>query len=567
MRPRHYVVVLLLLAGRPAFGLTLSLQGDLGYQLSHQWGLQELNESQLGWGLGLQTANGRTFNPGYLDWNASALYRTSHDGRVDGSTDLDALTFNASASLLRSTPASFRVGAQRVVSDFAEESGEIRVGATASTQLSGAFDLRVPKYPTLSAVVGRSLGRTRSLGGAETETAASTLTLGTHHGFGPHTFFATYATSWNDGSLAPSNYDAHNVSLGMKVGTSTGVSLHVASGYTARIPTVLSRENPSLEDSRFTASTSWRASERWNTSASYGYFRTLLDQAEVTSERLSHVFSFGGTHRTSRELTTSMLLGGSFSVDRAHQQSLRDATQSLGLGLGWTRQIDRTQLALGATGSAGVLEPSSGPVGLSWGTGGSASLFTGVGPFEGGATYAASVEEAARSHDAQHRLLVRSRLWLWSALLEANLGANDGSSESELSNVHSTSLTADAAGRWRGFALRGGLRYGVARSLLDPLTRLPSPSSQNTLARFAELSWSSALFRKVPVELAAHSVEVTQPDESIDLEHGLRVHLSVRLGELTFSLQERFGVGRRNRGPWRLVNSVYAALGRSLELL
>lgn len=543
-----FASALALAAAPPAAAWTVNGAADVGFQRADTF--DPVASSVAGawdWGVGLGIGD-LPVSPGLLQLSLNGAWRQSRSLFQDLSSRFTNLSYGANATLLGASPAPLTLSALRNRLDYAVNETS-QQGLTETTSFTGAWALNVPRYPSLSAVAGRTDSTNKSFGNPETTSGATTLQLGTAYTLASQSLSATYNTSWNDGTYAETNYRSHQLTLTGAGDVTRDIRYWISDSYFLRDPLVESVFNPRYDSNSFSTGLGWKAGGTTNTTT-YGYNHGLVappggQVREVAANSLSQSTAFG----IGPDVQMAASLSLNQAVERLDLTQARAFGEALGLNVNWRHAYPSYTLTLGSGGSLGAYQGGGSSL-LSY----VASLYAGaettVGRTGLSASYSLSYSgnsQALAGSGYSQNLLLRAVSRAGPVSLLGDLTAAASRSDSPLLGTSfARSITGSLTTGWRRYSaqLTLGWNSGLAEALQRPgfADGLFIPAPYNTESAFAMLT-AGATFGRLGVFAMGRTAWSTYLERPSGNQQAVSVTASYRIGLWSLRVDDRYSVG------------------------
>ena len=550
-----------------ALGGSYSLSGALGGGYTREDDLSPIgSRNNTTWDWEADAAiSGTPLRPGLLRFLAGAHYRALRSLYFNSTSLADALSFDLSLAGLSDSPVALSFGASRAWSDFSTVQQETRTGISQATRLGGSASFRLREYPSLSVSLFHSDVENHSFGSPVTNTGNTTLSIGAGHSTKTQEYTASYASGWNSGTFAETNYRSHAANLSGSIAVSDDVRLRFSERYYLRLPTVDATINPRYDDNAFGAGLQWHSSERVTSSLGYTYshlLATIYDAPNV--EHLSHSVTGGTTYRWNPDLSLQGNASYVYTAERFGSSGAHGSAETLGVGASWRKVLRKWMSTnIGGGFSFGLAEPIGSAPLFAYGVAASGGLLASGERIQGNLNYNVSYDRNTSGLSAS--MLSQSVTLTVDGAVQKVLvrGAFTASGARRDDPLMGTSLGRSAGlsfgGYWKrlGVQLGAGVSDGLAAPLLSPgiSDGFFLPASFDTHTRYASLTASAGLGRAVTLVGMARTMEITAPLQPNRYEDSASLSLNCVIGLVTLSLEERVSSG--GVGPqWQTGNLV-----------
>jgi hypothetical protein len=550
------LVVATLLVAAPVWASTFSYGGALGggFSQADAWSGSG-HQGVTTWDLDADfSMGGQPFRPGLLAFLAEGHYLTLRTYYFNSHSQADNLGFNVSASAFATSPIMLSLGAAKNWSEFVTDGAAHTTGATQTTNLNASALFRLPNYPTLRVSVFQTELDNHSLGGNSTSAATTQLSVGAAYSVKNQDYDLGYNTSWNNGTLAQTNYQAHDLTFNARVAASDTLMLRLAERYYLRLPTTSDPTNPRYDDNSVSVGAQWRPNLRVQAALDYDYRHLLVEAASSPRlEELANGLSQTTYYALTPGLNLQTSLGYIDTTERLGGSTLRGDGQNAGAGLSWRRILNRTlQMTLSGSGSVAIAEPVGMRTLFGYSLSGGGGLTYAQGPVRSSATYTGSYQRnngglpgasLTQSANLSGEAMIRQ------VVSRAMLTLNSSRRDDPLLGTflgRSATLTLFAAWRIYNAQFTGGLTDGLSAALQNPgvTDGLFLPAAYNTHSAYATLSSSLVLDHgHLTLTGMAREMVTTAPDRPETYEHGLSFTTTYTLGLFTFMAEERISRG------------------------
>lgn len=553
-------------------GVTLSGFVGGGYLLSSdRLGSQSLFDFSGGF-----QADGGFLDPELLRWGLGATYLGSRGLGYRGTTAMNLIAFRARVTALSKTPLPVTLMASRSYGDASSQSTSSRTtGNSATTLLGGTATFHLPRRPTLTADLSRTMVDTEHPGGLKTFSGSTRFGAGISQGVSSFEYGANYETGWNDGTYSELNYRSHLLSARVSAPLAQDLKFNIYDSYYLRLPTTQSPDNPRFDTNQLGAGLQWLASTRLTGTFNYSHQQVLIAAPgslaiDTRSQRMQQALQY--------KLLDSLSLRQFLAVDYAHAglgtETRSGWGQSLGLGLSWQRPVSWLALSAALNGNVGLVEPDSGKLEVSYGgsaegtiagnfSGGSGSVVYNVSYGSGGPAVSGYTFQQLLRAQASARPFSRGTV---GAFIHAVSARRE---DAFLGTFLHRAVSANAQVCWQQYLLQlgGGVTDGVDAALINPTFGggLFLPSSYNTHSRFLQLHLASSFDAgRLGVRVIARLAETTAPNRPTEVGAGVTGSVWYTIGKFRISVEDRLqygGVGAGNS----LDNTLMVRLSRDFS--
>lgn len=529
------------------------LQGSLGgsyWRLDTQrYGIQASTPM---WDFGGHlTLSGSPVNPRALLLSGTVDYKQIRNQYFLENTTSSYLYYQAAATFFPGGRFSLTLNGSRALADFTSANPSASPGAVVTDTASASLGYAPEGLPRLRLDLGYTQLENR-FAGARTTGDITRLLLGASQGVGPHNYQITYDTSWNQGSLAESNYRTHRVILEDTSRLSRDLELRLREWYYLRLPTAASPLSPRVDDNSFGVGASWLPADRpFRSHFDYGYHSQVVEapgtpRTQLVSQALGNATEWA----LHPELTLLGSLRAGYTLERLAGAESDAWNTTAGAGLRWTRTAGMWSYLLSGSASGGAQQAPGGGVDPALGLSLSGSISTTRPRWQGNAyyTFAYSRNAAAVSGwNISQQLNAGLDYRLTDALLgQAGLSASSNRVDSSFlgtSGARTGQIFAGIAW-WSRYSLRLHLAFtdglngavfnaGAADGFFLPLR-------YNTHSWVLGATATANPFQSLTLSATARFLQTTSPGRDTQSEQALSASVGYALGAFTFYLQDDY---------------------------
>lgn len=516
-------------------------------------------------------AAGTPLRPGLLQWLAGVEYRSLRTYYFDSRNRADGLTYHGQLSLFSDSMVPLTVSASRSRSDFSNDK-QGPLGSSVITTEAGTALLRAERYPTLRLALTRTDVDTHALGAPEALSDSTALSVSAGQSLPTEQYQLGFDTSWNHGTFAETNYHSYALNLQASAAVADDVMFRFFDRYYRRDPTVNATTNPRYDDNAIGTGVQWRPGTKTTASFDYAYRHLLVDVKDAPkSEQAAHALTQSTWYRWTPNLSVFGTGGLSYALERLGVKEEQSATESLGGGATWSKDLaPRAALRLGGGGSIGVAEPWGQAVRVVGGVNGSGGISASLDRIRASLTYSGNFQQGALrgSSTLDQRLLLQGDALADMVFLTGQAVISGARRDDPLLGAfvsRSTSISLGGFYKKYNAQLSAGMSDGLSTALDGglPAEGFILPVEFNTHTRFVTLSSSYVLDAgRWTLSGLARSMELTAPGRPLQYEHGVSFTTGYAIGAFTLSLEERFSAGGAG-SSWQRGNLVMARIVRT----
>jgi hypothetical protein len=506
-------------------------------------------------------------------WRGALGYQRLRRTSPGSEDSTNALTYSGQLSLLdaRTAPVSLSLSADRVATDSAVATGDVRItGTRLDSSYGGQLNLNSRVLPSLS--VGGWLRDSTSDGFATARTTEATklLDVAAAHSPGPYDVRLAYQGRWNAGSVDILDYTSQTLDLNASAQLGGGTDAFLTGRYHLRLPEILAGTNPRFEQNHMVAGVRLLTpSDRGRAQYAYDhlFFTSLL-----TGERERIRQSLSASREIVHSATWETVWPANLTLNQERANGLEDSAYGASTGplLRWRGRAPNRELLAEAGPVLGVLKP----------TDASSRLGTGA-HWRGYAAWTRMFRYSLAYNGDYGRNLDATRGWSLSQAVtgdvEGPLWAGRGSTAL---TVSATRMNADFFGAnaardvvltsslaWRRLSLRldAGLRDGTSSAVGGVSgDALFIPSAFDSHSQFAALSATALLAPRLSATARTRYARISGPELPDQEEASLLGALQYAFGEVQLALEERYTAG----GPSsfdRRINEVFVRVSRTFD--
>ncbi len=562
----------LLALGAPRAGAEVSLGGSagVGYTRTDQTNVVPGQTWDFAGDLSLSAP----LSPGLLDVAATGRYLGQRNSYSDVGGRGDSWSARLGVNALSETHYPLSLSAAHLVSDFSTDAAAQRTGGTVTDEIGGTMEIRPDGLPSLRAMARRAALTNHSFGVADVTGTTTALNLLAYQSVRDLNYQVYYDTSWNQGSLAEGNYQAHNLAVQTQASLASNFQAQVRGAYFLRLPTVSDRLNPRLDNEQLDSTLRWDTGARSVQTLTYTYQQSATDVVGDPLRRLTvHGVTAASSIGLGEDWTVVFSASGNVADSRAGTADVRTSGEQGGANVTWTHALGAFRLTLAGGGTAGALQ-AGGRSQPGYGATGSAAVSTRVAPWSATASYSyeyrknlGGLEALGVSHVVN---LLATGPSMFRGQLRANLLLRSSRNDAVLfGKTDSRSAAFDLTSTWGKTSLRldAGLSQGLSEILQPSVggggTLLPV--SYDTRSRSVGASGTIGTDFGLALTALARYLSIDAPGRPNQYERSLGIVATYTVGSLHFSVEDRLTGGGAS-GSLATTNLVMVRVTRGFGL-
>lgn len=575
-RPLLCAVALALAGAAPASAGALGWGGTVGaqYMRDDAWTVEGRTAApHLDLNLGL-SLDGFVLRPGVLSYALSGEYRRATESRTGAEESVrDHLQYRGLATLFGDprTPLAVSLHGYRTT-EQSERTASNPVGLDVEANGFGV-DARYHQMARPSLAASYSWSESRSHVPLLPDATRMTHAIGvsTAHGGAGFSYSAAYHTTLSEGTYATDEFDDHRVTVFAKASVTDRTDLRLSDSYFLRVPKEASPFSPRQELNSVNAVLSRTEGKSFD-QVRYGHSRGVqVAEGTPDVDRSAQLLGYAVQRvLPDPEWRVRGNLDATLSQNRVGTTEHRDAGQSLGLTLAWSRNLPAAGLVEVRGGpSVGLVEPDG--AGVEWGYGGTAGAAyrrtVRATTYETGyeVGYASDIGDLGTSLRQQAQGSATSALGLGSIRGQLSVSAQRRDSPRVGAAAHRSAALAGSYS-WRRYSVSADV--GVSSGVSSPVTNagvgdglfLSLPYDTHTY--FGSVGTSAGLTERLSTSLGARFMSASLPDRPDLSEAEGRGSIRYAIGSLSLQLEDRYSISRVPGGTTRR-NVLFVSVNRS----